>query len=76
MSVNTSEKLLWQDRVDGTQVVTYVCLDCGSREPYETWVIGGPLDGWIVRAPSETRAKYNHRWLLSMVCGAHQYQLN
>jgi hypothetical protein len=55
-------KLLLESHVGDVTIVT-------AKYPkhYETEVLGGGLDGWLVTAKTEQEARYNDKWARSLV---------
>jgi hypothetical protein len=56
------KQLLWQTQAGGVIVVT---ADLGRG--FETRVLGGDLDGWVVAAQTRAQAGYNHKWVAQLV---------
>jgi hypothetical protein len=56
------KQLLWQTQAGGVIVVT---ADLGRG--FETRVLGGDLDGWVVAAQTRAQAGYNHKWVTQLV---------
>lgn len=63
MAATTNDKdLLIETCVGGAVVVT-----ARTSAGFETRVLNGHLDGWLLPADDEERARYNHRWVVRLV---------
>lgn len=62
MIATNDKELLLQTPVGDAVVVT-----AAVRAGYETRVLCGHLDGWLLPAVGEGTARYNHRWVVRLV---------
>lgn len=61
--IATNDKTLLLETPVGDAVVVTARSRCG----YETRVLNGHLDGWLLPASGEDGARYNHRWVARLV---------